>query len=68
MNRMAKSNFSEGKQLLFEMRKVTFCDGLRMAVAGGELTQDTTVARGFYVVEPLAVIADTTVRARLHAF
>ena len=32
-NRRAKSYFSEGKKLLFEGRKVTFCDGL--PVRGG---------------------------------
>ena len=68
MNYKVKSNFSQGKKLLFEMRKVTFCGGLRMAVAGGELTQDTTIARGFHVVEPLAVVTHPTVSARLHAF
>ena len=33
-----------------------------------QLTEDAAVAGGLHVVEPLTVITDATVRARLHAF
>ena len=62
------SYFLRGEKLLFGRRLVTFCEGLRLAVSGGQFAEDAAVAGGLYVVEPLAVVADTTVRTRLHAF
>ena len=60
--------FLRGEKLLFGRRKVTFCEGLRLAVTGGQFAEDAAVTGGLYVVEPLAVVADATVRARPHAF
>ena len=39
-----------------------------MAVARLQFTEDATLTRGLYIIEPLAVVAYATVRARLHAF
>ena len=33
-----------------------------------QLAEDGTLATGLYVVEPLAVVANATPRARLHEF
>ena len=62
------SYFLRGEKLLFGRRLVTFCEGLRLAVTGFELTQDAALARRLHVVEPLAVVAHPTVGARPHAF
>ena len=53
-NRRAKSYFSRDEKLLF--------------VSGFEFPQDAALARGLHIVEPLAVVAHSTVGARLHAF
>jgi hypothetical protein len=37
-------------------------------MAGFEVAEDAALARGLDVVEPLTVVADTPVGARLHAF
>ena len=39
-----------------------------MSVSRLQFAEDAPLARGLYVVEPLAVVAYPTVRARLHAF
>ena len=53
-----KSYFSEGEKLLF----------VGMVVAGLQVAQDAPVATGLYVVQPLAVVANSPPRARLHEF
>ena len=52
---MAGAYLSQGKRLSFASFVLQFAE-------------DAAVAGGFDVVEPLAVVADTTVRTRLHAF
>ena len=43
-------------------------DRLSNRVSKGELAEDGTLAGGFDVVQPLAVVAYTAARARLHEF
>ena len=52
-----KSYFSEDEKLLFV--------GM---VAGLQVAKDAPIATGFYVVQPLTVVAHPAVGARLHAF